>query len=63
MAVLFLSSSSLALDSVKLADFGLSLAVHGNFEPASYVGTRIYTAPVSDFNFHGTRKLKHVSDR
>ncbi|KAM3085370.1 hypothetical protein ACMFMG_002450 [Clarireedia jacksonii] len=45
LILLFSSRSRTACDAVKLADFGLSIVIHGKTEPASYVGTRVYTAP------------------
>ncbi|KAH7370826.1 kinase-like domain-containing protein [Rhexocercosporidium sp. MPI-PUGE-AT-0058] len=43
--ILLASMSETAPDAIKVADFGLSIALRENAEPASYVGTRVYLAP------------------
>ncbi|KAL2070048.1 hypothetical protein VTL71DRAFT_14728 [Oculimacula yallundae] len=43
--ILLASRSEMAGDAIKLADFGLSITIHGNFDPKSYVGTALYRAP------------------
>ena len=46
MAVFLSSTSDIALDAIKLGDFGLGVILFQGSDPSTYVGTRKYMPPV-----------------